>query len=111
MKDYAWNDMEEPLNRILKPSGITFEEFRKIGIFVGNKLYRHYEKKGFDTPSKKLNYIQNNLRIGGSIRYRSIMNPPKRPIVNQKCQKSTLLSLLAGKRQCIDIHSGDKFLL
>ena len=29
--DYAWADMQEPLNRILQTAGITFEEFRKIG--------------------------------------------------------------------------------
>lgn len=86
--DYAWNDMEEPLNQILKPSGITFKEFRKIGIFVGNKLYRHYEKKGFDTPSKKVELYSKQLEDWGfdplPIYYESPETPYSEPDMSKE---------------------------
>ena len=51
---HFWNDVNDSLDWILKPAGITFDEFRKIGILPGTKTYRHYEKDGFDTPSGKV---------------------------------------------------------
>ncbi len=52
--EYAFDDMERLLDRILEPAGITFEEFRKIGYLVGSRIYRHYVRGGFDTESKKV---------------------------------------------------------
>jgi anaerobic selenocysteine-containing dehydrogenase len=61
----AWSDMNHCLNLVLKPAGITFEEFRKIGFLVGTKHYRHYEKNGFDTPSKKAELFSKRLEEWG----------------------------------------------
>ena len=49
-----WDEEEDILDSILKPAGMTFEELRKVGFIPGNKLYRDYEKNGFDTPSGKV---------------------------------------------------------
>lgn len=52
--EYAFEDMEMLLDRVLKPSGVTFKEFKKIGYFVGKRIYRHYARGGFDTKSNKV---------------------------------------------------------
>jgi anaerobic selenocysteine-containing dehydrogenase len=57
--------MHQCLDWILKPAEITFEEFRKIGVLVGHEQYRHYEKEGFDTPSKKVELYSNRLEEWG----------------------------------------------
>ncbi len=49
--EYFWNDVDEALNPILKPMGLTFDEFRKIGDFVAPREYRKHIRQGFDTPS------------------------------------------------------------
>lgn len=43
---YFWNDMEECLDEVLKPAGMTYEDFKAIGMLKGKWEYRTYEKKG-----------------------------------------------------------------
>jgi len=63
--DYVFEGPEELMNRVVKPAGITFEEFRKIGYFLGPKLYRHYEKSGFKTDSNKVELYSEKLDAWG----------------------------------------------
>lgn len=63
--EHVWEHMGQALDLVLKPAGVTFEEFREIGTFIGSKLYRHYEKEGFDTPSKKVELYSKRLEEWG----------------------------------------------
>jgi anaerobic selenocysteine-containing dehydrogenase len=65
LREYFWNDEEELNNAILKPSGVTFEEFRQIGIITGAKQYRIHEKEGFKTPSSKIEIYSERLKKWG----------------------------------------------
>jgi len=65
MKGYFWDTEEECLDFILKPAGITFDEFRKIGILEGTKQYRNYQSKGFPTPSSKVELYAGRLKEMG----------------------------------------------
>ena len=80
LHEFAWADMHEPLNRILQTAGITFEEFRKIGYLVGRKVYRHYEKDGFGTPSKKVQLYSNQLAEWGFDALPKYIEPPETPL-------------------------------
>jgi anaerobic selenocysteine-containing dehydrogenase len=60
-----WNTEEECLNVILKPAGITFDELRTIGLLNGAKDYRRYERKGFATPSDKVEIYSERLKKWG----------------------------------------------
>jgi anaerobic selenocysteine-containing dehydrogenase len=42
------------LEDVLKPSGLTFRQFTEIGYLKGPELFRSYEKKGFRTPTGKV---------------------------------------------------------
>ena len=65
LQEYFWNNEEELNNAILKPSGITFEEFRQVGILTGAKQYRLHEKEGFKTPSGKVEIYSERLKKWG----------------------------------------------
>jgi anaerobic selenocysteine-containing dehydrogenase len=52
--EYFWDDVDDALDPILKPMGLTFDEFRKIGDFVAPREYREHERQGFNTPSGKV---------------------------------------------------------
>lgn len=65
LQEYFWNDEEELNNAILKPAGVTFEEFRQIGILTGAKQYRLHEKEGFKTPSGKVEIYSERLKKWG----------------------------------------------
>lgn len=52
--EYFWDDVDDALDLILKPMGITFGEFRRVGNFMAEKGYRKHERTGFNTPSGKV---------------------------------------------------------
>ncbi len=60
-----WESEIECLDFIMKPSGLTFDEFRKVGRLVGTKEYRKHEKDGFATPSKKIELYSQRLKDWG----------------------------------------------
>ena len=62
---YFWNDLVECLDEILKPAGITYDDFKTIGILKGKWEYRSYEKKGFSTPSGKIEIYSEQLKQWG----------------------------------------------
>ncbi len=65
LREYFWDSYEEFLDALLRPAGITFEEFRKIGMMMGAQQYRHYERGGFDTPSGKVEIYSDRLKGWG----------------------------------------------
>ena len=62
---YFWNDMRECLDEILKPAGMSYDDFKTIGILKGRWEYQSYEKKGFNTPSKKIEIYSQQLKDWG----------------------------------------------
>ncbi len=62
---YFWNDEKEFLDELLKPAGLTFDEFRQVEVISGVKRYRHYEANGFNTPSGKVELLSINLKQWG----------------------------------------------
>ena len=55
----------EMLDFLLKPTGLTFDEFRKVGVVSGSKEYRRHERTGFDTPSGKVELYSDRLAQWG----------------------------------------------
>jgi anaerobic selenocysteine-containing dehydrogenase len=62
---YFWKDMGECLDEVLKPAGITYDDFKGIGILKGKWKYRSYEEKGFNTPSGKVEIFSQRLKEWG----------------------------------------------
>ena len=78
-EDQFWKSDTELLDFLLKPSGLTFEEFRRIGVIPNKKLYRDYEKSGFDTPSKKVEIYSEQLEVWGFDPLPVFYEPPESP--------------------------------
>ncbi len=62
---YFWDDVDEALNEILSPIGLSFEEFKKVGFFTVPREYRKHERKGFNTPSKKVELYSSKFEEWG----------------------------------------------
>ena len=62
---YFWSDMRECFDEILKPAGMTYDDFKNIGMLKGKWEYRGYEKKGFNTPSGKVEIFSQQLKDWG----------------------------------------------
>lgn len=76
--NYFW-DEKEVLDYILKPVGLTFDEFRKVRVISGSKQYRKYEKSGFNTPSGKVELYSSRLKEWGFDPLPVWREPPESP--------------------------------
>lgn len=76
---YFWDNEMRMLEFLIKPSGLTFEEFRKVGFIGGGKTYRDYEKKGFNTPSGKVELYSSQLEEWGFDPLPVFHEPPESP--------------------------------
>jgi anaerobic selenocysteine-containing dehydrogenase len=49
-----WDTVEDALDWLLEPAGLTFEQFKKKGFLKGEMKYFKYREKGFSTPTRKV---------------------------------------------------------
>ncbi|MFC1864161.1 molybdopterin-dependent oxidoreductase, partial [Thermodesulfobacteriota bacterium] len=49
-----WETIEDALDYLLEPSGLSWDEFRKKGYLKGEMAYHKYRDKGFSTPTGKV---------------------------------------------------------
>jgi anaerobic selenocysteine-containing dehydrogenase len=77
---FFWNDDKELLDFLLKPAGLTFDEFGKVGIVSGSKQYRKYRRAGFNTPSRKIEIYSERLTKWGLEPLPVYWEPPESPL-------------------------------
>jgi len=95
--NYFWADEREALDLILKPSGLSFEEFKRERILWADKGYRKYEKDGFPTPSRKVEIYSNQLEGMGYSPLPTYIEPPETPLSNPQLAKEYPFILTSGK--------------
>ena len=105
--EYFWDSEEQCLDYILAPSGITFDEFRKIGIIPGAKQYRSYATKNLETPSGKVEIYSNQLKEWGLDPLPVYYKPPETPYSTPELAKEYSLILTTWKSAPFR-HSGGK---
>ena len=59
--EHFWQNEAEALDLILRPSGLSFEEFKIKRMLRQTKRYRKYETEGFKTPSGKAEIYASQL--------------------------------------------------
>ena len=96
---YFWDTEEECLDHILAPSGITFNEFRRIGVLSGNKQYRSYESQGFATPSGKVELYSSQLKEWGFDPLPTYHEPPETPYSDPELAKEYPLIFTSWKSE------------
>jgi len=80
---YFWNDIRECLDEILKPVGVTYDDFKSLSILKGKWEYRGYKKKGFNTPSKKVEIYSQQLKEWGYDPFPSYEDLPESPLLKE----------------------------
>jgi len=65
LEEYFWAHIDDCLDEILAPSGLTYEAFCERGLLKGEKRYRKYREKGFSTPSGKVELYSSIMEKGG----------------------------------------------
>ena len=64
--EFFWKDEREFLDEILRPTQITFDEFREVGVLHGSKQVRFYGESGFSTSSGKIEIYSSFLEKQGA---------------------------------------------
>lgn len=100
MQEYfPWKNIKDAIQAIIAPSGITVKQLEENpeGLYYGQKNYRSYEKEGFNTPSKKIEFYSDRL---GKLGYEPV------PTYREKEQSSKYpLILVTGYRYQEYVHS------
>lgn len=96
----AFADVRQPLDRVLATTGITFDEFRRIGTLVGRPVYRHFRADGFATPSGKVELFSERLQRWG---FDPLPTPAS--IVDEKRDGQNLPLVLTSRKDEVYRHS------
>lgn len=107
LEEYFWDTNEGVLDFALKPVGLTFKEFRKIGLLPGRKQYKHYLKDGFHTPSKKIEIFSKRLQEWGFDPLPTWREPPESPFSDPTLAKKYPLVMTNRKLEYYQ-HSGER---
>lgn len=91
---YFWEETQDCLDEILKPSGMTYDDFKSIGLLKGKWEYRSYEKKGFSTPSGKIELYSEQLKEWG---YAPLPSPMESENLSQDIRKEFPLIFTSAK--------------
>ncbi len=105
--DFFWEDERSFLDMILKPMGISFHEFREMGAVSGSTEYYHYESKGFNTPSGKVELFSDRLREWGFDPFPVYREPQETPYSDPELAKEYPLIFTSGKCEYYR-HSGGR---
>ncbi len=63
---WQWRTMEEALDDIFAPAGLSWDEFCPTGLYAPEPSYRKYERDGFATPSGRVELYSSLLEeLGG----------------------------------------------
>jgi anaerobic selenocysteine-containing dehydrogenase len=102
---YFFKDLEEAWNYILEPSGMTWKEFKEVGILQAEIRYEKYKVKGFSTPSKKYEFYPKRIEELGKDPLPSYSEPPESPVRTPSLAKKYPFILTTGARQRCYFHS------
>jgi anaerobic selenocysteine-containing dehydrogenase len=100
-----WPTIRDALDAILEPSGLTFEGFAEKGYLRGKMEYRKYLKKGFSTPTGKVELYSTRMK---ELRYDPLpqfREPPESPVSRPDLFKEYPYILITGMRPTAFFHS------
>ena len=95
--EYFRENEKQMLDFILKPAGLTFDEFRKVGMLSSKKIYDFYKEKGFNTPSGKVELYSEQLEAWGFDPLPVYYEPPESPLSDPELAKEYPLVLTSSK--------------
>jgi len=110
LEQYFGTDEEAFLDLILKPSGLSFRQFRKGGGIRRHRLVRPYEKIGFRTPSGKVELFSERLEQWGFDPLPVYREPPETPF-SSPARTAEYPIILFSWKDAPFVHSAGRHLI
>ena len=100
-----WPTVEDALDYILEPSGLTFEEFKEKGYLQGENVYHKYKERGFSTPTRKVELWSTILEKWGRDPLPKYVEVPESPYSTPEVAKKYPYIFNSGLRTPTYFHS------
>lgn len=107
LSEYFWNHLNQALDITLKPSGLTFDEFRRVREISIPKKFRKYEKEGFKTPSGKVEIYSERFKQLGHEPLPVYHELPETPYSAPELAQEYPL-IFTSSHSCVFQHSADR---
>ncbi len=105
-----WDCVEDSLNWILEPTGLTWEEFKKLGYLKGDMKYYKYKEKGFSTPTGKVELYSTILEKWGFDPLPKYTEIPESPVSTPSLSDKYPYILNSGLRTPTYFHSENRMI-
>jgi anaerobic selenocysteine-containing dehydrogenase len=104
---FPWNDSDELISDILKPTHVTLDQLRQnpSGIYFSEREYRKYLRDGFNTPSKKVEIFSETMAQYGYDPIPTFREPMESPFSRPDIAEKYPLILITGPRTQAYTHS------
>ena len=103
-----WPTVEDALDYLLEPSGLTFEQFKEKGYLQGENVYHKYRERGFSTPTRKLELSSTYLENRGRDPLPKYVEIPESPISRPDLAEKFPYIRNAGFRTPTFFHSANR---
>jgi len=103
-----WDTVEDALDYLLEPAGLSWEEFKKIGYLKGEMVYHKYKERGFSTPTGKFELYSTVLEKWGYDPLPKYTELPESPVSKPELLDRYPYILNAGLRTPTFFHSANR---
>jgi anaerobic selenocysteine-containing dehydrogenase len=100
-----WDTVEDALDYLLEPTGLTFEQFKEKGYIQGEMVYHKYKERGFSTPTRKLELWSTILEKWGRDPLPKYVEVPESPYSTPEVAKKYPYIFNSGLRTPTYFHS------
>jgi len=105
-----WPTVEDGLDYLLEPSGLTFEQFKEKGYLQGEMVYHKYRERGFSTPTRKLELWSTILEKWGRDPLPKYVEVPESPYSTPEVAKKYPYIFNSGLRTPTYFHSAGRMI-
>lgn len=103
-----WDTVEDALDYLLEPTGLTWEQFKEKGWLKGEMEYYKYRKMGFSTPTRRVELYSTILEDWGRDPLPKYTEIPESPVSRPDLLKKYPYILNAGLRTPVFFHSENR---
>ena len=106
--EHWWDDFEQALDWILEPSGVSWQEFKKMDYLRGEVQPFKYRERGFSTPTGKFELYSTLLERWGRDPLPQYREPPESPVSTPELFETYPYILITGARSPGFFHTENR---